>query len=46
MLWNKADFHKNINLNEADKTITEITGLLQLLLFRYIKRSLENQNDI
>ena len=41
-----ADFHKNINLNEADKTITEISGLLQLFLFRYITRNIENQNNI
>ena len=41
-----ADFHKNLNLDEADKTITEITGLLQLLLFRYIARNIENEKNI
>ena len=41
-----ADFHKNVHLDEGDKTITEISGLLQLLLFRYIARNIENQENI
>ena len=41
-----ADFHKNVNLDEEDKTITEISGLLQLLLFRYITRNIEDQKNI
>ena len=41
-----ADFFKNLNLNEADMTTIELSGLLQLLLFRYIARKVENLDKI
>ena len=41
-----ADFFKNLNLNEADMTTIELSGLLQLFLFKYIARNTENINKI
>ena len=41
-----ADFHRNENIDEADMTINEISGLLQLFLFRYIARNIEKMENL
>ena len=41
-----ADFFENLKLEEADMIINELSGLLQLFLFRYIARNLENLDKI
>ena len=41
-----ADFFKNLKLNEADMTTIELSGLLQLFLFKYIARNVENIDKI
>ena len=37
-----ADFHQNLNLSENDMSYNDLTGILLLLLFKYIARNIEN----
>ena len=41
-----ANFHINVNLDEADMRTVDLTGLLQLFLLKYIAINLDNVNRI
>ena len=41
-----SDFYQNLKLEEADMIITELSGLLQLFLFKYIARNVQDVGKI
>ena len=42
----KVQFHKNVNLNEADMKKVDLSGILQIILLKYISNKLDNPNKI
>ena len=42
----ECNFHKNINLNEADMNVVELSGILQLCLLKYIASIISDINLI
>ena len=41
-----ADFFENLKLDETDMNFVELSGILQLFLFRYIARNVQNLGNI
>ena len=44
--YTECVFHKNINLNEADNQVVELSGILQLCLLKYIAMGFNNTSMI
>ena len=44
--YTECNFYKNINLNEADMKVYELSGILQLCLIKHISRFISNLNVI
>ena len=42
----ECNFHKNVNLNEADMNVVQLSGILQLCLLKYIASCINNLNLI
>ena len=42
----ECNFHKNVNLNEADMNVVQLSGILELCLLKYIASFINNLNLI